>query len=153
MDRREATEFLRSVPALIDEAVAAMSDVDLRRRPAADEWSVLEVCCHLRDYAEIEGQRARLMVDEDEPVLQTWDQDKRARERDYAGDDPQRVATALRAFWLALADWLDGLTDEQWERGGSHPEAGRVTVRSRVERQRDHARLHVEQIKSIRQAL
>ncbi len=151
MDRSEVTDYLRRVPDLIDEAIDRLSDDDLRRRPSPDDWSALEVCCHLRDYAEIEGQRVRRLVEEDEPALEAWDEQELAAERNYQGDDPGRVRTALRAFWGGLAYQLEGLTDAQWERSGSHSEIGRVTVRSRTERQVAHAQAHLEQLRAIRQ--
>src|SRR3990172_1399661 len=153
MDRAEITAYLRQLPDLIDETIDGLPDEALRRRPSPDEWSVLEVCCHLRDYAEIEGQRVRRLVEEDEPALASYDQEALARERDYRGDDIRRVRTALRAFWGGLAYQLEGLTDEQWERGGSHPEIGRVTVRSRAERQVEHGQAHLAQLKGIREGL
>ena len=153
MTRGDITAFLRGVPNLIDEALAGLSEDDLRRRPSPDGWSALEVCCHLRDHAEIEGQRVRLLVEEDEPTLVPWDQEELARERDYAHDDPRRVVTALRAFWGGLAYQLEGLSDEQWQRAGTHPEVGRVTVRSRAEQQVAHAEAHLEQLQAIRAAL
>ncbi len=57
--------------------------------------------------------------------------------------------TALRAFWGGLAYQLESLTDEQWERGGTHSERGAITVRSRAEQQVDHARAHLEQLRAI----
>lgn len=153
MDRAATTAYLRSVPDLIEAALQGLSDDDLRRRPSPDEWSLLEVCCHLRDYAEEEGNRIRRLVEEDEPALETYDQEEWARERNYRGDDPARVRTALRAFWGGLAYQLEGLSDAQWERGGTHPERGAVTVRSRAEREVEHARAHLEQLRAIRQAV
>ena len=153
MDRAQITTYLRRVPDLIDETIGGLSDEELRRRPAPDEWSVLEVCCHLRDYAEIEGQRVRRLVEEDEPALAPYDQEALAAERDYRNDDPRRAITALRAFWGGLAYQLEGLTDEQWERGGAHPEIGRITVRSRAERQVEHGQAHLAQLKALREGL
>ncbi len=153
MDRAEVTTYLRTVPDVIEEVLQGLSDHDFRCRPSPDEWSILEVCCHLRDYAQIEGQRVRRLVEEDEPALEGWDEQELARERQYAEDDPHRVRTALCAFWGGLAYQLEGLTDEQWERGGTHPEIGRVSVRSRADRQVKHARTHLKQLREIRQTL
>ncbi len=153
MDPTEITAYLRQVPDLIDQTIEGLTDEVLRRRPSPDEWSVLEVCCHLRDYAEIEGQRVRRLVEEDEPALASYDQEALARERDYRGDDVRRVRTALRAFWGGLAYQLEGLTDEQWERAGTHQEIGRVTVRSRAERQAAHAQEHLGQLQALREGL
>jgi len=150
MNRQQITAYLRQVPDLIDEAVQGLSGDELRRQPSPDEWSILEVCCHLRDAADFEGQRIRRLVEEDGPTLEPYDQEALARERNYQGDDPRRVRIALRAFWGGLAYQLEGLSDLEWERGGTHPEIGPVTVRSRAEAEVEHARAHVEQIRAIR---
>src|SRR3990172_198575 len=153
MDRTQITAYLRQLPDLIDEVIDGLSGDELRRRPSPDEWSILEVCCHLRDSAEFEGERVRLLAEEENPTLVPYDQEALARERDYQGDDIRRVRTALRAFWGGLAYQLEGLSDEQWERAGIHPEIGRVTVRERAERQVEHGQAHLAQLKAIRDPL
>ncbi len=150
MNRTEITAYLRQLPDLIEEALHGLSDDELRRRPSPDEWAALEVCCHLRDYAQIEGQRVRRLVEENEPALEAWDEQELAAERNYPEDDPTRVRTALRAFWGGLAYQLEGLSDQQWERGGTHSERGAITVRSRAEQQVAHARAHLEQLRTIK---
>ena len=150
MDRAQTTDYLRQVPDLIDEAIQGLTDDELRHRPSPDEWSALEICCHLRDAAQEEGVRVRRLVEEEGPTLEPYDQEAWARERNYQGDDIRRVRTALRAFWGGLAYLLEGLTDEQWERGGTHPEWGAVTVRSRAELEVEHAQAHLEQLRGMR---
>ncbi|MFB3092997.1 MAG: hypothetical protein ACE1ZN_01150, partial [Dehalococcoidia bacterium] len=92
----------------------------------------------------------RRLVEEDGPTLEPYDQEARAIERSYQGEDIRRLHTALRAFWGGLAYQLEGLPDEQWERGGTHPETGPVTVRSRAEDEVEHAQAHLEQLKAVR---
>ena len=150
MDRTEITDYLRQLPDLIEEALRGLSDDELRRRPSPDEWSALEVCCHLRDSAQEEGVRVRRLVEEEDPTLEPYDQEAWAIERDYRAEDSRRLHTALRAFLGGLAYQLEGLSDEQWERGGAHPETGPVTIRSRAEEEVEHAQVHLEQLRAIR---
>ncbi len=150
MDREEITAYLRTVPDVIEGAIAGLSDEELRRQPSPGEWSAIEVCCHLRDSAQEEGVRIRRLVEEERPVLEPYDEKEWARERDYHGADLQPLRTALRAFWGGLAYQLEGLADEQWQRGGSHPEIGGVTVRSYAELAVEHAQTHLEQLRAIR---
>ncbi|MGH2669870.1 MAG: DinB family protein, partial [bacterium] len=128
MERHEITSYLRTVPDEIERVCAGLSDEQLRRRPSPNDWSVLELVCHLRDSAQEEGTRVRRLVEEEHPTLVPYDQDAWAVERDYRGQDPRKVLTALRAFFSGFAYQLEGLTDEQWQRAGTHPEIGRVTV-------------------------
>src|SRR3990170_2694517 len=134
MDRADIVAALRALPDQVEELLRGLSDDQLRRRPAPSEWSLLELCCHLRDAAEIEGLRIRRLVEEDEPSIEPYDQEALARERNYQGDDPRRALTALRAFWGGLAYQLERLSEAQWQRAGIHPEQGRVTVATRAER-------------------
>ena len=149
MEREEILATLRDLPERVDAACEALGDEQLRRRPSAGEWSLLEVLCHLRDAAEIEGTRIRRLVEEDEPLLEPYDQEALARDRNYAGDDPRRVRTALRAFWGGLAYQLEHLSDDQWQRAGTHPERGRVTVASRAELNAEHAQEHMAQLREL----
>ena len=149
MDRAEILAALRALPDELDALCEGLSDEEMRRRPGENEWSVLEVCCHLRDYAEEEGLRVRRLVEEESPTLEPYDQEAWARERNYQGDEPRRVRTALRAFWGGLAYQLESLSDEDWARPGLHPEIGPVTVHSRAERMAAHARMHLEQVRDL----
>ncbi len=153
MDRADIVAALRALPDQVQDLLRGLSDDQLRRRPAPNEWSLLELVCHLRDSAEIEGLRVRRMVEEDEPSIEPYDQEALARERNYQGDDPRRALTALRAFWGGLAYQLESLSDQEWERAGTHPEIGTVTVRSRAERAADHAREHLAQVRAVRERL
>ncbi len=148
MDRSDILAALRALPGEVDALTGDLGDEQLRWRPSEDEWSVLEVCCHLRDSAEIEGLRIRRLVQEDGPTLEPYDQEALARDRNYRGDDIGRVRTAVRAFWGGLAYQLESLSDEDWQRGGSHPEQGRVTVAFRAQRMAQHAREHTEQMRA-----
>ncbi len=150
MDREEIIAALRRVPDDVDAACRGLSDDQMRRRPGKDGWSLLEIVCHLRDGVSEEGVRVRRLVEEENPTLVPYDQDSWAIERRYRQDDPQRALTALRAFWTGLAYQLENLSEEQWARAGIHPEIGPVTVRSRAERQVEHARDHLAQMREVR---
>jgi hypothetical protein len=153
MDRSDILATLRALPDKLDTLCEGLSYDELRRRPSPDEWSILEVYCHLRDFAQIEGTRIQRLVEEENPTLPPYDQEELARERDYQGDDPLRVRIAVRAYWGGLAYQLEQLSEEQWRRGGLHPEDGPVTVRSRAALMAEHARLHLAQIRALRDRL
>lgn len=151
VDRREIVAYLRSVPDEAEAVCAGLSDEQMRRRPGADEWSLIELVCHLRDWASEEGVRIRRLVEEDNPTLVPYDEQAWAAERRYREEDVRRGLTAMRAYCTGLAYQLEGLPDEQWERPGFHPEMGRVTVRSRAEAQVAHARDHLAQMREVRE--
>jgi hypothetical protein len=64
-------------------------------RGGDENWSVVEVMCHLRDAEERAIERTRAMRDQDDPFLPGYDQEQWARERNYAASD---LASTLAAF-------------------------------------------------------
>jgi hypothetical protein len=153
MTRQEIVDTLRALPDEIEALVRDLDDEALSRRPAADDWSIKEVCAHLRDSLEIDGERIRRMVEEDDPSIPGYDQEVLARERDYQNASMPLVLTALRAFSGGNAYMLEGLSDAQWQRGGHHEERGPINVSGYAEDQAGHVRIHLEQIRSLRSAL
>ena len=153
MIRQEIIDTLRALPGQIEALVRDLDEEALRRRPAADQWSIKEVCAHLRDSLEIDGERIRRMVEEDDPLIAAYDQEALAREGDYQNQSMPLVLTALRAFSGGNAYVLEGLSDEQWQRGGRHEERGPINVGSYAENQAQHVRAHLEQLRSLREAL
>ena len=153
MTRREIIEAIRSLPNGVDDLTGGLTDEQLRWRPAPDQWSILEVCCHLRDSAEIEGGRIQRLANEDNPFIEAFDQEELARARNYIGEDPKLVRTALRAYWGGLAYLLEGLGEGEWRRGGTHQETGPTTIALRAQLNAHHAHMHIEQMRAIREKI
>jgi hypothetical protein len=153
MERSEIIAKLRDRADEVEPICGGLSDEQLRARPAEGEWSVLENCCHLRDTASAEGVRIRRMLEEDNPTLPLYDQEAWAVERNYAGEDPKRVLTAMRAYWNGLAYLLEGLSEEDWSRPGFHPEAGNVTVQPWAASEVEHIAEHLDQMRAVRLAI
>lgn len=60
---REARQELARFPSLLDGLVTGLSPARWRARPAPDEWSAVEIVCHLRDEeAEDFGARIRVLL-------------------------------------------------------------------------------------------
>lgn len=144
---------LRSLPDQVEAICAGLTEQEMRQPPQDGGWSVIEVICHLRDAAAEEGVRIRRMVEEENPTLVPYDQEAWAMERNYRGEDTRRALTALRAFWTGLAYQLEHLPPEAWERRGFHPESGPTSVRERAQREVEHARDHLVQLRALVAAL
>jgi len=150
MTRQQTIDTLRALPSQIEELVQGLSEDALRWRPSPGERSIKEVCCQLRDDAETHGVRIRRMVSEDDPFLPSYDQEALTRERDYQNESTPLVLTAIRAFWGGVAYLLENLGEEDWQRRGRHEQRGPTTVALEAEVMADHAREHLEQIKTLR---
>jgi hypothetical protein len=99
-----------------------------RVRPKADKWSTLEYGCHVRDVFRIYAYRLDLMLTQDDPTYQNWDQDETAVTSRYAEQDPAVVSVELAAAGETLAGAFEALSGDQWERTGRRSDGANFTV-------------------------
>lgn len=107
---------------------AVLERADATQRPDDNTWSPTEYACHVRDVHRIFGARLRLMLDEDDPEFENWDQDQTAVEDDYASQDPAVVATELADAAEAVAATYAGVSGGQWQRPGRRSNGSVFTV-------------------------
>ena len=98
-------------------------------RPAPDEWCVNEVVGHVIE-AEKRGfaGRIRHILHEPEPELETWDNIAVAKERNDCARPPQELKDELTELRDVSVKLVRSLKPEQMQRGGMHPEVGRLTI-------------------------
>ena len=129
LDRHEEiTKTLRATPVVLRTLTNGIDDATLRRRPAAGEWAIIEIVAHMADTEERALSRVRQMTGQDDPHLDSFDQEalaeqRRYIERDLAGELAR--LERLRAEHLAELDKLDG---SGWERAGRHGQHGLMSV-------------------------
>jgi hypothetical protein len=153
MERNEVIATIRALPDGVTGLVGELAAEQLRRHLSPGEWSVLEICCHLRDDGEISTQRIQRLATEDNPAIEGYDEAALAAERNYGGDDIARVLPALRAAWAELAQTLEQLPPDAWQRAGSHPERGALTLGSEAQDYANHAHEHTAQLRAMRERL
>ena len=118
-------------------------------RDGGDGWTVTEVMCHLRDFDGFFLGRAQTMVAEDHPVLPGYDHDALVVERRYNDQDVFAVYDELRQSRAQFVAFFKGLTAEQWERTGVHPERDYFDMTDSVMQVGLHDNDHIEQISRI----
>ena len=107
-----------------------LADADYAVRPAQHVWSRLEYACHVRDVHQLFARRVRLMLDEDDPEFDNWDQDATALDEVYGEQDPGEVGTALVERAAEAAALYASVEDDQWQRTGRRSNGSRFTVES-----------------------
>ena len=140
-------EALKATSETLTGLLAGVGETQARQAKGGDEnWSVVEVVCHLRDADEISVQRTEAMRDQDNPLIIGYDQEALARERDYRDVD---LSSALAAF-IATRERhiavLSALTLEQWKRPGQHNEIGEITIFALAIHNASHDAIHCAQI-------
>ncbi len=96
--------------------------------PPAGRWSALAYACHVRDATRVLEGRLRRILTEDEPVLETWDQDAAAEAERYDEQDPMAVSVQLHEATEQFAALAAGVTDEQRARTGRRDDGARFTA-------------------------
>ena len=110
--------------------VAALDRPDTTERPAPGVWSTLEYGCHVRDVLRLFPERLALMLDQDDPQFENWDQDQTAVGSRYWEQVPAEVADELARAAAAAAAAFDAVGDDQWERTGRRSNDSAFTVRT-----------------------
>jgi len=95
-----------------------------------DRWSTLEYACHVRDVFLLYNKRLTLMLDEDDPLFENWDQDTTAVDDRYNEQDPARVASELQSSAAALANAFDSVPADAWSRKGRRSDGSAFTIDS-----------------------
>ena len=91
-------------------------DALLRRRPAPGVWSPLEYAAHVRDVFAWYDERIRRSLVEDRPSFDGPSHEEVAEAERYNEQDAVAVADALAANADRLADTLEAVPDDGWDR-------------------------------------
>jgi hypothetical protein len=144
-------EILDSTPEKIRREVAGLVPRQMKTRPAPDKWSIQEILAHLDDVEEL-GMRARVaaMIEQEEPTLLPFDQEKRAVEQKYDRKDPQRSLDRWARQRKATVKWLRTLKPAQLKRKGHHQVVGEITAGEMIHEWAFHDLGHLKQILEVK---
>jgi hypothetical protein len=117
-----------AVRAGIPRWTQALVRPDARVRPDETTWSTLEYGAHVRDVFVLFSRRLSLMLREDDPLFDDWDQDAAAEAAGYASQDPMTVAVELEEAGRAIAELFDSVLPSQADRKGTRSNGSVFTV-------------------------
>ena len=127
-----ASVTAEDLPGAIADATAPWSTVlarpGARERPRPTVWSPLEYACHVRDVCRLFDKRVRLMLTEDDPAFDNWDQDETAIRSRYDLQNPAAVAREISDAATHFAETYAGVSGLQWERTGRRSDGSAFTV-------------------------
>ena len=148
---KDVLAILASTPDKLKQEISSMSLKEMKTRPTANKWSVQEVLAHLDDVEEI-GMRARVaaMIEAENPLLPSFDQEKRAQEMKYNRKHPLKSLASLTRQREANVNWLAKLKPAQLKRRGTHQKVGDLSVEELVTEWAFHDLGHLKQILEIK---
>jgi hypothetical protein len=142
----EARRELARLPAIATAMLDGLDPALWRARPAPDEWSPVEIICHLRD-EEVEdfGARVRVILDGGE-AFEPIDPPRWAIERRYREAEPEAALAALLERRAASLEFLGRVEAPRLERAIEPPRLGRMSGLDLVAAWATHDRLHLTQL-------
>ncbi|GAA3749711.1 DinB family protein [Terriglobus aquaticus] len=150
LEGRDAGDAMRTTPGELQGLFAAFSSAEIDAVPAPGKWSLREQMCHLADCEIAWAWRLRQTFGEDNPVLQSFEQDPWARA--YSG----KSFTFPAAFetWRTIREWnlafLDALSEDDKKRPATHPSAGPITLWNLIEIAAGHDLHHLASLRKLR---
>jgi len=147
---RDPIRVQRATPAALERRLRGAPAGALRRRPAPDKWSVVEIVAHMADAELAMGFRLRSMLATPGVALAWWDQDRWAERLGYATEPPRVTAALFRALRAANLRLLNSVPRQWWDECyGVHERRGRQTVAEFVTLEAAHDLNHLRQIDRI----
>jgi hypothetical protein len=147
----EVVQSLQGTPAAIENVIAGLSESELRFK-TADEFSILETICHLKDLeAEGYGDRIERLRRDVDPEFEDFDGARVAVERDY---NNQEFSAAFRAFEssrIANVQKLAEATRDELEREGSLVGVGKINLKKLAQMMLEHDQGHLNDLRILRQ--
>ena len=125
----------------------------LTAHPIPGKWSAAEIIHHLADSETTSAIRLRKLLVEEQPLIQGYDQDAYAARLNYNNRDIEPALESLRSARATTAQLLDSMTDEDWQRVGTHSESGAYSTEDWLTIYAAHAHNHASQIGRLREAL
>lgn len=149
LGQRDPIPVLSDLLPWLANRIRGVAETDLRRPEAPAKWSAVEVIQHLADSDMVAGFRTRMVLTEDRPALQGYDQDRWASEFRYREVSLGDAMDQLRGLRAANINLWKTLSPKQLERVGLHSERGPESVGHLLRLMAAHDLVHRRQIDRI----
>lgn len=137
----------------LEAATGRLNNEHLRTPEKPGKWSVIQVVQHLADTEIALAFRSRMVLAEDTPDIQGFDQDRWATALNYNG---ARLGDALAQFRVLRNVNLRlyrAMSPQELQRCGVHNERGRESVIDSIRLYAAHDLYHLGQIDRIKRAI
>ena len=156
MTPEERKDLIAKYAAGYDEVMNALNGFSadtLGAHPIDGKWSAREIVHHLGDSETTSAIRLRKLLVEDNPLIQGYDQDQFATKLRYNERDMAPALEAFRCARESTMQVIDLMTDDDWNRAGTHSESGAYSTEDWLQIYAAHAHNHAAQIRRLRDAL
>ena len=156
MTPEERAPLIAKYQAGYEEVVDALDGFptnSLEAHPIPGKWSAKEIVHHLADSETTSAIRLRKLLTEDNPTIQGYDEADWATKLKYNERDMEPALEALRAARATTVQLLAFMSEQDWQRQGTHSESGVYTPEHWLKIYAAHAHNHAAQITRLKDAL
>jgi len=156
MTPEERNELINTYAAGYNEVMNALDGFpadSLGAHPLPGKWSAREIVHHLGDSESFSAGRLRKLLIEDNAVIQGYDQDEYASKLRYNERDMAPALDAFRSARESTLQLLHLMTDDDWQRAGTHTESGSYSTEDWLKIYAAHAHNHAAQIRRLRETI
>jgi hypothetical protein len=147
----DPAEAMAETPAILSSLLVDAGD-DMRTRPAAGEWSVLQLVGHIADAELVVAGRLRWILAHDRPELLPYDQDLWV-DTLHRDDDPDMLLADFESLREANLDLWQRTPIGERSRVGIHRERGPESFELTFRLLAGHDRVHVAQARRALEAV
>lgn len=149
LDPFAALQHLRSTPEKVAALLNEVTDARANHQPEEGGWSLRQAISHLRDAQGVLDFRVNLILDHDNPVLESkavFEWATKEADRPPAAREIFEIYRASRAQTVAR---LESLPLKSWWRHGQHEEFGELRLYQQVSYFAVHELTHLPQLESL----
>jgi hypothetical protein len=149
LGERDPLQVLSELPGWLERRLARVPEPAIRRPEAAGKWSAANVVQHLADSDLVFGFRMRMILTEDRPALQGYDQDRWATVLRYPEVPLPEALAQVGVLRGANLRVLRQLGPSELERVGMHSERGAESLAHLTKLMAAHDLVHRRQIERV----
>ena len=153
MDHGELIDVYVSGIDSIIPALSGLSPEQLRARPVAGSWSILENVCHLADSEALFAERMKRVLSENRPAMLVSNPDDCVATLAYHEREAAEEIALMELLRRQIGHILVTLPEEAWQRVGIHSVDGEKTLEQLVQKAVDHLEHHLKFMRDKRQMI
>jgi Zn finger protein HypA/HybF involved in hydrogenase expression len=150
LDPFAALERLHQTPLDVAALLEGLSEKTLSQPPEDGGWAIRNIVSHLRDAQGVLSFRLNLLLEQENPSLESKAVFEWATKEDEHPPITQEIFDTYRDSRQETIAKLDNIPLSAWWRTGQHEEFGTVTIRQQVSYFGSHEVTHLPQIESLR---
>lgn len=150
MDHHKIIQQLTDNQSVFKALLSNRTEEEVKWKPEPDQWSMLEVICHLVD-EEKEDFRTRVeyvLRDPNDP-LPMFNPLQWVTERNYYGQDFESKVTEFLDERTYSIKWLRSLKNPDWQNAYHHPKMGPMSAELFLANWLAHDHIHIRQINRL----